>query len=114
MDGIENLFQKLLPPATKLGQGYVFTHVWDSVHRGGWYPSMHCSRSPGRGVVSQQALQVSRATPRGEVEGDLAGGVSRPTPKGDLVRGVSRPKPKGEVEGDLARGVFRPTPKGEV
>ena len=25
----------LLPPATKLGQGYVFTGVRDSVHRGG-------------------------------------------------------------------------------
>ena len=25
----------LLPPATKLGQGYVFTRVCDSVHRGG-------------------------------------------------------------------------------
>ena len=24
---------KYLPPATKLGQGYVFTHVSDSVHR---------------------------------------------------------------------------------
>ena len=37
-----------LPPATKLGQGYVFTRVCDSVHGGGdlapgvgWYPSMH-------------------------------------------------------------------------
>ena len=37
----------LLPPATKLGQGYVFTCVCDSVHRQGWYPSMPCSRSPG-------------------------------------------------------------------
>ena len=27
----------LLPPATKLGQGYVFTGVCDSVHRGGEY-----------------------------------------------------------------------------
>ena len=37
------------------GQGYVFTRVCDSVHRGGcypsmhcrWYPSMPCTRSPG-------------------------------------------------------------------
>ena len=35
-----------LPPATKLGQGYIFTGVCDSVHRGGWYPSMHCRRYP--------------------------------------------------------------------
>ena len=50
----------LLPPATKLGQGNVFTGVCDSVNGGaGCYPSMHCrwyssmpcSRSPG-GVCS--------------------------------------------------------------
>ena len=28
-------FHVLLPPATKLGQGYIFTGVCDSVHRGG-------------------------------------------------------------------------------
>ena len=66
----------LLPPATKLGQGYVFTRVCDSVHRGGvlfqhslqvvsqhalqqggcypsihckWYPSMPCSRGVSSG-----------------------------------------------------------------
>ena len=44
----------LLPPATKLGQGYVFTRVCDSVHREcypsmhcRWYPSMPCRRSRG-------------------------------------------------------------------
>ena len=66
--------------------------------------------------VSQHALQVSRPTPRGKVEGDLAGGVSRPKTKGevegDLAGGVSRPTPNGEVAGDLARGVSRPTPGG--
>ena len=30
-----SLSKYLLPPATKLGQGYVFTGVCDSVHRGG-------------------------------------------------------------------------------
>ena len=49
----------LLLPATKLGQGYVFTRgipaclaagLW------GWYPSMPCSWSLG--VVSQHALQL--------------------------------------------------------
>ena len=34
--------QSLLPPATKLGQGYVFTGVCDSVQRGGVYPRMPC------------------------------------------------------------------------
>ena len=52
-----------------------------------WYPSMPC-RSPG-GWVSQHALQVSRPTPRGKVEGS-GRGVSRPTPSG-----VSRPSPVG-------------------
>ena len=32
------LSDSLLPPATKLGQGYVFTGVCDSVHRGGCLP----------------------------------------------------------------------------
>ena len=40
----------LLPPATKLGQGYVFTCVCDSVHRG--VLSQHALQ-----VVSQHALQ---------------------------------------------------------
>ena len=38
----------LLPPATKLGQGYIFTGICDSVHGGwghGWWGGMH-----GRGV----------------------------------------------------------------
>ena len=55
----------------------------------GWYPSMPCSRSRGGGVT-QHALQVSRPTPRWEVEGSgqdgspgpHPGGVSRPTPGG--------------------------------
>ena len=46
--------------------------------------------------------------------GGSARGVSRPTPKGevvgDQVRGVSRPTPKGEVVGDQVRGVSRPRP----
>ena len=58
-----------------------------------------CLAAGLQGVVSQHALQVSRPTPRGEVEGDLA-------------RGFSRPTTKGEVEGDLAWGVSRPTPRG--
>ena len=42
-----NKVRRLLPPATKLGQGCVFTGVCDSVHRGGGcYPSMHCRWYP--------------------------------------------------------------------
>ena len=48
-------------PQTKLREGYVFTRVSDSVHRGRWYPSMHCrfqGPHPGGGVgwISQHAL----------------------------------------------------------
>ena len=46
-----------LPPATKLGQGYIFTGVCP-VNGGGCYPSMHCRWYPsmpcmsrGRGVA---------------------------------------------------------------
>ena len=45
-----------------------------------WYPSMPC-RSPGE-YVSQHALQVSRPTPKGELEGSGQGGFSRMTPGG--------------------------------
>ena len=93
---------KFLPPATKLGLGYVFTCVCDSVHRGVVSQhalqviSQHALQQVSRGV-SQHALQVSRPTPRGKLR--------------DLVRGVFRPTPKGELRG-LAWGVSRPTPRG--
>ena len=63
------------------------------------------------GVVSQHALQVSRPTPRGEVEGDLArGGLQAHTEGGswgDLARvGVSRPIPRG----GLSQHALRQTP----
>ena len=51
---------------------------------------MHCSRSPGR-VISQHALQVSRPTPRGGVEGSGLGGSQAHTEGG----GFSRPTPGG-------------------
>ena len=35
---LSGLVYRLLPPSTKLGQGYVFTGVCDSVHRGGCLP----------------------------------------------------------------------------
>ena len=58
-----------------------------------------------RGVVSQHALQVSRPPPRGEVEGDLARGVSRPTP-GGVCSGGGVPAPGGLLWGrSAARGV---------
>ena len=42
----------LLPPATKLGQGYVFTRVCDSVHGGGGA----CSRGPAGGDPPRRLL----------------------------------------------------------
>ena len=53
-----------------------------------WYPIMPCSRSRGGGVVSQHALQVSRPTPRGEVEGSGPRGCPGPHPRGKL-RGLA-------------------------
>ena len=61
----ENIIFYLLPSATKLGQGYVFTRVCDSV-RGG----------------------VSRPTLREEVEGSGWGGSQGPHPEGRL-RGLA-------------------------
>ena len=51
-------------------------------------------------MVSQHALQVSRSTPNGKVEGSGLG--------------VSRPTPKGKVEGSGLGGVSRPTPGGKL
>ena len=77
-NGIQFVCQYLLP--AKFAK-VMFLHV-----------SVICPRG-GRGwgvVVSQHALQVSRPTPKGEVEGSGQGeGVSRPT------WGVSRPTPGG-------------------
>ena len=81
-----------LPPANVVCEGYVFTGVCLTTGGRGVLSqhalqvvSKHALQqvSRGGGVVSQHALQVSRPTPKGEVEGDLAGvGVSRPTSKG--------------------------------
>ena len=52
-----------LPPAMKLGQGYIFTGICHSVNGGyhpsmhcRWYPSMPCSRSPGGSVPGGRGL----------------------------------------------------------
>ena len=46
---MEKLFIHLLPPAMKLGQGYVFTRVCDSVHRGGVCPIAYWDNPPPPG-----------------------------------------------------------------
>ena len=52
----------LLPPPTKLGQGYMFTGICHSVN-GGCYPSMPCSRSPGGYLVPGGCLVPRRSAP---------------------------------------------------
>ena len=68
----------LLPPATKLGQGYVFTHVCDSVHGGG---AQSLSRCPGGGSVRGISV-LGGLCPGGLcLEGDLCpGGVCHVCP----------------------------------
>ena len=114
----------LLPPANEVCEGYVFTCVCP--RGGGWYPSMPCRwypsmpcRSPG-GCVSQHALQVSRPTPKGELEGSGRGGLQAHTDGGSpgphLGGGFSRHTPGGGFLGAHlgglqahTRGVSRPT-----
>ena len=108
------IFNELLPPATKLGQGYVFTRVCDSVHgKGSWYPTCIAGSIPhalqglqGEGVVSQHALQ--RPTPRGEVEGSGWGGSTGPHP--GVVEGSLGPH-QGGLSRPTPGGVSRPTPR---
>ena len=68
-------------------------------------------------VVSQHALQVSRPTPRGKVEEDLARGSPGPHPRGKL-RGIwpggwsPGPHPRGGLQAHTQGEVSRPTPEG--
>ena len=88
---------KLLPPATKLGQGNVFTGVCDSVNRGGypsmhcrWYPSMPCSRSPGVCYNSMHCRWYpSMPCSRGSLPGPwgVPGSWGVPGPQGGLLLG---------------------------
>ena len=52
-------FKKYLPPATKLGQGYVFTCVCDSVYRGRGSRSLW-RKSPGGGLSLSGRVSLSR------------------------------------------------------
>ena len=106
----------LLAPATKLGQGYVFTRVCDSVHGG--VVSQHTLQVVSQHtlqVVSQHALQqvyggwwfpsmpcrCPGLHPGGKLRGLALGGL-QPTP-----RGVSRPTPGGMV----SQHALRQTPR---
>ena len=78
-----------LPPANEVCEDYVFTRVCLSTGGGGrGIPACLAGGIPAclaglwRGGVSQHALQVSRPTPKGELEGSGQGRGSRPTPGG--------------------------------
>ena len=102
-----------MPPATKLGQGYVFTRavILFTAKGGGDIPACiaggiaACLTAGIQwGMVSQHALQASRPTPREEV---------KQSGRGVGGRGVPRPTPKGEVEGSgLGGGSPGPHPGG--
>ena len=72
---------KLLPPATKLWQGNVFTPVCHSVHGGCLCPSMH-HRSHDRGVSVKGGLCPGGSLSRGSLSG-------RSLCPGSLCPGVS-------------------------
>ena len=59
-------------------------------------------------MVFQHALQVSRPTPKGEVEGSW--GVSRPTHKGVLAPGGACSSRGLLQQGSAPGGVWRPPP----
>ena len=82
-----------------------------SVHKGGWYPSMHCrlypnmpcSRSPrgGGGIPACLVGFQAHTEGGGEIEGDLARGC-----------GVSRPHPRGKLRGIWPGGLQAHTQGG--
>ena len=90
-----------LPPATKLGQGYVFTRVCDSVHRGVSVPACTTGHMTGgslSGGLSVQGESLSRAglCPGGSLSG---GGLC---PGGSLsVQGASLSRGSLSREGSL-------------
>ena len=59
--GIMNEF--FITPATKLGQGYVFTGVSDSVHRGGGSASVHAGIPPPPGADPPRSRHPPEQTP---------------------------------------------------
>ena len=79
--------------------------------------SQHALQQLSRGrVVSKHALQVSRPTPRGEVQGSGQGGLQAHTwgGPGPHPRGVSRPTPRGCLQahtwGGVSQHALRQTP----
>ena len=68
--------QEYLPPATKLGQGYVFTRVCDSVH-GGVSASVHAGMHPpgGHPLGRHPPQEDTRKTPQEDTRNPPLGAV---------------------------------------
>ena len=75
-----------------MGQGYIFTGVCDSVHGGGDIPACLAAGLQGGSVARGVPGLGGGGLLPGEVPG-LVGACSR-------GGGLSRPTPKGEIEGD--------------
>ena len=112
-DARHNASQHFYGPQTKFAK-VMFLHVSVCPREGVVVVSQHALQvvsqhalQDSSGGASEHALQVSRPTPRGEVEESGLVGVFRPTPRGspDPHLGVSIPTP---------RGVSRPNPWGGV
>ena len=97
-------FIELLPPANVVCEGYVFTRVCLSTGGGG-IPACLAGGIPAclaglPGGVSQHALQVSKPTPKGQLEGSPGGspGLHLVGSSGPHLGGFSRPKPGGVLQ----------------
>ena len=99
----------LLPPANQVCEGCVFTRVCHSIHRGrGGIPACIAGGIPVR-LAGLGGGGVSRPTPRGEVEGSGRGGLQAHTWggfPGPHPGGVSRPIPRGVSPGPHPGGVY--------
>ena len=84
-------WRSFFPPANEVCEGYVFTRVCLYTGGGGGIAAFiaggipACLQQVSRGVVSQHALQISRPTSGGEVEGSGLGGSA---PRGACSRRV--------------------------
>ena len=100
-----------LPPATKLGQGNVFTGVCDSVNRG-VSASVHAGiphlpgadtrreQTPPRADTPQSRHPPGADPPLEQTPPEEQTPPSRPTPMGEIEGIRSRPTPMAEIEGD--------------